>query len=210
MRIKFLVGMAFIAASSVVAGANSTPNLSEGRYLDHDQTVALGGVGNIVDASSNPPSKPNQEAGSYAGQKADQKTDTVSDAEMEDFNQRTLVHFDQGNARLDTHVENTPVENAHVETKLKKVADELKKDPNLQVVVEGHADAVGTPAANRQISEARANSVKSALISQGVAPAQIETYGFGATEPVASNSTVVGRAKNRRAELYLEDMEAAT
>jgi peptidoglycan-associated lipoprotein len=128
------------------------------------------------------------------------RTYAGSDSEMEDLNQRTLVHFDPGNASLDTHVE----------TKLKKVAGELKKDPNLQVVIEGHADAVGTPAANRQISEARANSVKAALISQGVAPAQIETYGFGSTEPVASNSTVDGRAENRRAELYLEDMEAAT
>jgi len=199
---KFIVGMAFVAASTA-AGANSTPNLSEGRYLDHDQTVALGGVGNIVDASSKPPAKSPQdkslqEAGTYAG--SDSEPNSEQDSEMEDLNQRTLVHFDEGNASLDRHVE----------TKLKKVAGELKKDPNLQVVIEGHADAVGTPTANRQISEARANSVKAALISHGVAPAQIETYGFGSTEPVASNSTVDGRAENRRAELYLEDMEAAT
>jgi outer membrane protein OmpA-like peptidoglycan-associated protein len=190
----FLVGIALVATST--AGANSTPNLSGGRYLDHDQTVALGGVGNIVDASSKPPAKAPQEAGTYAASISARG----SESEMVELNQRTLVHFDQGNASLDNHVE----------TKLKKVAAELKDDPNLQVVIEGHADAVGTPTANRQISEARANSVKAALISHGVAPGQIETYGFGSTEPVASNSTVDGRAENRRAELYLEDMEAAT
>jgi outer membrane protein OmpA-like peptidoglycan-associated protein len=132
--------------------------------------------------------------------RADSSPDSSDGGAMEDLNQRTLIHFDEGNAKLEPHVD----------AKLERVASELKKDPHLQVTIEGHSDSKGSPATNRKISEARANCVKSALISQGVAPSQIETYGFGSSEPLASNSTVDGRAENRRVEVYLEDMESAT
>jgi outer membrane protein OmpA-like peptidoglycan-associated protein len=122
------------------------------------------------------------------------------DRAMEDLDQRTLIHFDEGNTKLESHAD----------AKLERVASELKKDPHLQVTIEGHSDSKGSPSTNRKISEARANCVKSELINHGVAPSQIETYGFGASKPVASNSTVDGRAENRRVEVYLEDMESST
>ena len=177
------------------AGADTSgPSPSEGRFLDHDRTVALGGVGNILDVSSKPPQKSSdQQAGTL-----DLGTSGIGVGEtneaMEDLDQRTLIHFDEGNASLEPHTD----------PKIQRIASELKKDANLQVVIEGHTDSKGSFSDNQKISEARANSVKSALISQGVSPSQIETYGFGATEPVASNTTVDGRAENRRVELYLE------
>jgi outer membrane protein OmpA-like peptidoglycan-associated protein len=193
-KIFMLLATTWLIADFPVS-AVSNADVSANRYLDHDQTVAQGGVGNIVDV---PIRAPHQEAGSYEGKAAG--VAGTSTAAMEDLTQRSMIHFDEGDAKVDSHAE----------TKLKKVADELNKDPNLQVVVEGHADSTGDKSVNHALSEARANSVKSALISEGVKPSQIETYGFGASEPVATNSTVDGRAKNRRAELYLEDMEATT
>jgi outer membrane protein OmpA-like peptidoglycan-associated protein len=162
-------------------------------------------AGDIVDVSS----RPVQQAGIYAGEPPPQwpsqpssqsPSQSKGDQATEDLDQRTLIHFDEGNAKLEPHAD----------AKLKRVASELKKDPHLQVTIEGHSDSKEAPSASQKIAEARADSVKSALIKQGVAPSQIETYGFGSSKPVASNSTVDGRAENRRVELYLEDMESAS
>jgi outer membrane protein OmpA-like peptidoglycan-associated protein len=68
--------------------------------------------------------------------------------------------------------------------------------------IQGHTDNVGTAAANLTLSEARANAVKAALTSEyGVSAEQISAKGYGATKPVAPNTTVEGRANNRRVEL---------
>jgi len=64
--------------------------------------------------------------------------------------------------------------------------------------IEGHTDAVGTAAANDALSLARARSVASALAARGVPAARLEPVGLGARQPVASNDTDSGRARNRR------------
>ena len=67
--------------------------------------------------------------------------------------------------------------------------------------MEGHTDNVGSPASNKTLSEARAKSVVSAIVSQGVAADRLSPVGFGQDKPIADNSTDEGRAKNRRVEL---------
>ena len=57
---------------------------------------------------------------------------------------------------------------------------------------------------NQELSQRRADAVMQYLISQGVKPELIEAKGFGDSDPVASNSSAAGRAKNRRVELSLE------
>jgi chemotaxis protein MotB len=57
---------------------------------------------------------------------------------------------------------------------------------------------------NQELSQKRAEAVMQYLISQGVRPELIEAKGFGESDPVASNSSAAGRAKNRRVELSLE------
>jgi outer membrane protein OmpA-like peptidoglycan-associated protein len=66
--------------------------------------------------------------------------------------------------------------------------------------IEGHTDSTGDPELNLPLSEARAAAVKSYLESKGVAPGRLTSKGFGSTQPLDSNDTEEGRAKNRRVE----------
>ena len=73
---------------------------------------------------------------------------------------------------------------------------------NLEVVIAiGHADSIGSDAYNQKLSVRRAESVKAYLVSKGVEPNRIYTEGKGEKQPVASNKTNDGRAKNRRVEI---------
>lgn len=83
-----------------------------------------------------------------------------------------------------------------------EIAKLLQADPDLKVFVVGHTDSVASVDLNLKLSQARAESVVQALISQhGIAAARLRSYGAGPFAPVASNDNEDGRAKNRRVEL---------
>jgi outer membrane protein OmpA-like peptidoglycan-associated protein len=86
---------------------------------------------------------------------------------------------------------------------LEKLADALRRNPNLTVSVEGHTDNTGSAEHNEQLSERRAEAVRTALAGMGVDPSRIKTRGFGEEYPVASNTTAAGRQLNRRVEVVI-------
>jgi outer membrane protein OmpA-like peptidoglycan-associated protein len=89
--------------------------------------------------------------------------------------------------------------------KLDSVAKALKdQDPNKKMVVEGHTDSKGPDDANMRLSQARADSVGSYLVSQGVPSDKISSVGLGETRPIADNNTAEGRANNRRVEIIVK------
>ena len=69
----------------------------------------------------------------------------------------------------------------------------------------GYTDDTGDPAANQQLSQARAESVQAQLVADGVAAERIEAEGYGQAHPVATNETDAGRTKNRRIALRVVD-----
>lgn len=95
---------------------------------------------------------------------------------------------------------------------LAKLAGKLAAHQHRMLLVNGYTDNVPVGAqlkqegiaSNLQLSQKRADAVKNYLISQGVAPSMITAHGYGAADPVASNATPAGRAKNRRVEIELE------
>lgn len=84
----------------------------------------------------------------------------------------------------------------------KKALDALVGDAKAvtvtKIVIEGHADSIGTDAYNQKLSERRAQAVKAYLTGKGVNPQKMETVGYGESRPVADNKTSAGRAQNRR------------
>jgi len=87
--------------------------------------------------------------------------------------------------------------------KLARVAGILASHPDLKIAIEGHTDSVGGDAYNQQLSERRAESVRTYLVQQKISPASVDAEGFGKTRPVASNATPTGRQQNRRVELVV-------
>jgi outer membrane protein OmpA-like peptidoglycan-associated protein len=87
---------------------------------------------------------------------------------------------------------------------LNKVGDILAKYADDRVQIAGHTDSVGDAKHNQFLSERRAASVKTVLVSRGVRDPQITVVGYGETKPVADNHTADGRAKNRRVELHID------
>jgi OOP family OmpA-OmpF porin len=76
------------------------------------------------------------------------------------------------------------------------------KGINLEVIIAvGHTDAIGSDAYNQKLSVRRAEAVKAYLVSKGIEKNRIYTEGKGEKQPVASNKTKEGRAKNRRVEI---------
>jgi OOP family OmpA-OmpF porin len=76
------------------------------------------------------------------------------------------------------------------------------KGINLEVIIAvGHTDSVGSDAYNQKLSVRRAEAVKAYLVSKGIEKNRIYTEGKGEKQPVATNKTAEGRAKNRRVEI---------
>jgi OOP family OmpA-OmpF porin len=83
-----------------------------------------------------------------------------------------------------------------------EIAKLLTNNPALKVGIVGHTDMVGDATANLKLSQARAQSVITDLVSRlGIAAARLVAFGAGPWAPVASNKTDDGRARNRRVEL---------
>ncbi|GLK89049.1 OmpA family protein [Pseudomonas turukhanskensis] len=86
---------------------------------------------------------------------------------------------------------------------VQELGNYLQQNPNSQVVVEGFTDNTGTTDHNLRLSQARADSVRSALVGMGVSPTRITTHGFGKDYPVASNASPDSRTLNRRVEVTI-------
>jgi OmpA-OmpF porin, OOP family len=84
---------------------------------------------------------------------------------------------------------------------LTKARDALKANPQLKVEVQGHTDNVGGDAYNQKLSGERAAAVLAWLTKNGIPAAQLSSKGYGKSQPVESNESPEGRAKNRRVEL---------
>ena len=98
------------------------------------------------------------------------------------------VHFETGKA--DLNAESYPI--------LNRVATLLSDNPNFHISIEGHTDNTGGDAINEKLSLDRANSGAEYLISKGIDAERVSSIGFGSKQPIADNSTVEGRAENRR------------
>lgn len=103
------------------------------------------------------------------------------------------ILFDTGKAQLKT----TAVSN------LSEMATIMKKYPENVLTVKGYTDNTGSKKINSELSEKRANAVKSQLIAGGIPANTISTVGMADANPVAGNETAAGRQQNRRVEIEI-------
>jgi outer membrane protein OmpA-like peptidoglycan-associated protein len=103
------------------------------------------------------------------------------------------VLFDTGRAEL----------KSGASRKMDQLAQFLVEHPDRRVQIEGFTDSIGTDSYNQDLSQRRADAVKSALISRGVQPSRIGTEGYGKAYPVANNTDSGGRQLNRRVEVVI-------
>ena len=80
------------------------------------------------------------------------------------------------------------------------IAKILKENASLKVEIGGHTDTDGDDASNLKLSDARANAVKTQLVSMGIDATRLSTKGYGETIPIGDNKTFEGKAQNRRVE----------
>lgn len=83
------------------------------------------------------------------------------------------------------------------------IANEVKTN-NMTMMITGHTDNTGSVALNDSLSKARANSVASYMYAQGIPFGAVKTEGVSMHQPIASNATPDGRARNRRVEIILQ------
>ena len=144
-------------------------------------------------------------AGTLIGRKMDkQKKEleaSVKDAKIESVNdgQAIRVTFDSGILFATSSASLSAASQAT----LQKFAANLKENSDTDLLIVGHTDNTGSDRINNPLSYNRAASVRTFLLSQGVAETRMKVEGKGSTEPVADNSTVAGRRDNRRVEVYI-------
>lgn len=109
------------------------------------------------------------------------------------------VSFDTNSAQIKSNL--APV--------LDHFAQTLNANPGTTVRIIGHTDSTGTDAINDPLSVNRAASTRQYLAARGVDPARITIDGHGSREPIADNSTLQGRAMNRRVEIYVGEAPVA-
>ncbi len=93
-------------------------------------------------------------------------------------------------------------------TSLDNFAQSLQQNPSSTITIIGHTDSTGSATVNEPLSLQRADATRDYLVTRGVAANRFQIDGRGSREPVASNDTEAGRARNRRVEIFLGDRNA--
>ncbi len=104
------------------------------------------------------------------------------------------IHFDFDSARI------TDKKSLKILTRLSQI---LKKYPDYKICIVGHTDSDGEEDYNLYLSVARAESVRRFLKRKGIHTSRMEIAGFGESQPIDTNETPEGKARNRRVEFYL-------
>lgn len=144
-------------------------------------------------------------AGAYIGNRMDEQAKEIEQeipgAEVERVGEGINVTFDE-NSGIYFETEKYNI-NAKSRESLDRLVNILKEYSGSNILVEGHTDSTGSDAYNLTLSKNRAQSVTNYLVQNGINSNRMDTKWYGETQPKYDNSTVDGRAKNRRVELAI-------
>jgi outer membrane protein OmpA-like peptidoglycan-associated protein len=142
-------------------------------------------------------------AGALIGHKMDKQAaeikQTVPGATVVRQGEGILVKFDSG---ILFDIDKTALKTA-AQTNLHNLSASLQNNPQTNITIIGHTDNTGSDSHNMDLSIRRAEAVRSLIVADNVSPSRLTTTGKGASEPIADNATVAGRAQNRRVEITI-------
>lgn len=201
---------AALLLSSCEAVQNSN-NQQRGTAIGATSGAVIGGIlGNNIGKGHNAPIGAvlggiiGGVAGNVIGRKMDNQAkqikQTLPGAQVERVNEgikitlpENLVNFAFDSSNLSTTAQ----------TNLDKLAKVLSDNPDTNINIYGHTDSKGSDQYNLDLSQRRAEAVKSYLINRGISSSRLTSIGVGEAEPKASNETDAGRATNRRVEFAI-------
>lgn len=137
--------------------------------------------------------------GRYMDRQAAELKKDLEGAEVERVGEGIKITFNKGIQFAVNSAELT----ASSRTNLQDLSNVLKKYEDTNILIEGHTDSTGKPEHNQTLSERRAASVSSYLLSLGVPQVRVSNVGYGPDQPVADNATEAGRQQNRRVEVAI-------
>lgn len=207
LKKKLRVLKFFLLASLIVLASCNTSKTFRGGAIGAGAGGALGG---LIGSKSNNTAKgailgaviggaAGTLIGRYMDKQAAELQRDLKGAKVERIGEGIKITFDSGilfgfdsSALTTTSEEN-----------IGQLATVLKKYEDTEILIEGHTDSKGSEDYNQKLSEERAASVGNYLVSLGVDNSRITQIGYGETQPVADNSTEVGRKQNRRVEVAI-------
>ncbi|MDR2293133.1 MAG: OmpA family protein [Prevotellaceae bacterium] len=213
-KIKIYVS-ALLCTSLLMSGCNETSNATKGGVAGGAGGALIGGIiGNLIGKDTKGTvigaaigAAVGTGAGVIIGKKMDKQKaelEQINGAQVEnttDSNglQAIKVTFDSGILFATNKSElNTAARNS-----LQNFAASLQNNPLTNVLIFGHTDNTGSRQVNEKLSLERAQAVANNLMSHGVNGQRLAMKGLAYDDPIADNSTVEGRAKNRRVEVYI-------
>lgn len=210
--IKTIALLFMISALVSCDATRNANNKQKGTVIGAGSGAVIGGViGNNVGSKNNSAlgaiigAVVGGVAGNYIGDRMDRQAERIEEeipgAQVERVGEGINVVFDESSGvYFDTNKHNI---NAASSATLSKLAGIFKEYPDTNILIEGHTDSTGPDAYNMTLSKQRAQSVTSYLSSQGISSGRFTTNWYGPNQPKYDNSTVEGRAKNRRVELAI-------
>lgn len=181
--------------TGIGAGAGAAVGAGLGAIIGGGKGAAWGaGIGAVVGGGT----------GAIIGNKMDKQKkelEQINNAQVETINdgQALKVTFESGIL----FATNSSTLTSSAQNSLNQFAKSLLANPDTDIQIQGYTDSTGNDNINVPLSENRAKSVYNYLVTDGVSPTRMTYYGLGASNPIASNSTVEGRAQNRRVEVYI-------
>src|SRR5690554_594595 len=184
-----------VKGGGIGTGAGAAVGAGVGSVIGGGKGAAWGaGIGAVLGGT----------AGAIIGNKMDKQKaelEAIEGAQVETVNEGEAIKVTFESGIL--YATNSSTLNAASRSSLDRFATSLQNNPDTDVRIHGHTDSTGSDAINNPLSQRRAESVYNYLLSKGVSGSRMDSQGYGSSQPIADNSTVQGRAQNRRVEVFI-------
>lgn len=115
---------------------------------------------------------------------------------VQEIDDKALIYFPYNSSKK--------LENENINNYLRDVAENLKGNDHM-VLLTGYTDSKGNAPSNKRLGLYRAEAIRNLLVGMGVAENRVKVSSKGEEDPIATNKTEEGRAKNRRVELQIQE-----